>query len=291
MHEPGLSQVKMDRRRCCARGTDGIPLDPQQSASAEPTGNHHPDSTRGRDFSGEVSFDHYFATYPVALNNSTAEPAFTALPNTPSVNGLNGPLLTNNPNSTQPFRLTRAQSVTCDQDHNYNDEQKAFDSGLMDKFVESVRIFQRRLRCGWIRQDRGDGLLRRQHRHRSWNYAQYFAMSDNSFGTTFGPSAPGVINLISGNTHGATVTAGSAAGNVGSGGSLMAMRARSFAGRLYPGAPQDLRQHVGQKRRRPAEREEYSRGFFQGGSVPPQRRRAARPLRRRITSVWPGTMP
>ncbi len=24
-----------------------------------------------------------------------------------------------------------------------------------------------------------------------WNYAQNFAMSDNSFGTTFGPSAPG----------------------------------------------------------------------------------------------------
>jgi phospholipase C len=24
-----------------------------------------------------------------------------------------------------------------------------------------------------------------------WNYAQHYAMSDNSFGTTFGPSAPG----------------------------------------------------------------------------------------------------
>ena len=23
-----------------------------------------------------------------------------------------------------------------------------------------------------------------------WNYAQHFAMSDNSFGTTFGPSRP-----------------------------------------------------------------------------------------------------
>ncbi|HEY4410822.1 MAG TPA: alkaline phosphatase family protein, partial [Acidimicrobiia bacterium] len=35
-----------------------------------------------------------------------------------------------------------------------------------------------------------------------WNYAQHFAMSDNSFGTTFGPSAPGAINLVSGNTGG-----------------------------------------------------------------------------------------
>ncbi len=33
-----------------------------------------------------------------------------------------------------------------------------------------------------------------------WNYAQNFAMSDNSFGTTFGPSAPGAINLVSGDT-------------------------------------------------------------------------------------------
>ncbi len=38
-----------------------------------------------------------------------------------------------------------------------------------------------------------------------WNYAQYFAMSDNSFGTTFGPSTPGALNLISGNTFGATL--------------------------------------------------------------------------------------
>ena len=36
-----------------------------------------------------------------------------------------------------------------------------------------------------------------------WNYAQHFAMSDNFYGTTFGLSTPGHINLISGNTHGA----------------------------------------------------------------------------------------
>ena len=33
-----------------------------------------------------------------------------------------------------------------------------------------------------------------------WNYAQHFAMSDNSFGTTFGPSSPGAINLVAGDT-------------------------------------------------------------------------------------------
>jgi phospholipase C len=37
-----------------------------------------------------------------------------------------------------------------------------------------------------------------------WNYAQHFAMSDNSYNTTFGPSTPGAINLVSGQTHGAT---------------------------------------------------------------------------------------
>lgn len=71
-------------------------------------------------FQENVSFDHYFATYPVAANNNASEPAFTAAPNTPSVNGLTGPLLTNNPNSTAPFRLIRKplrgvgkQSGTC----------------------------------------------------------------------------------------------------------------------------------------------------------------------------------
>ena len=33
-----------------------------------------------------------------------------------------------------------------------------------------------------------------------WNYAQHYALSDNSFDTTFGPSTPGAINLISGQT-------------------------------------------------------------------------------------------
>ena len=37
-----------------------------------------------------------------------------------------------------------------------------------------------------------------------WNYAQHFAMSDNSYGTNFGPSTPGAINLISGQTNGVT---------------------------------------------------------------------------------------
>src|SRR6266851_2679325 len=58
-------------------------------------------------FQENVSFDHYFATYPKALNPA-GEPAFTAKDGTPSVNGLNDSLLApNNPNSVQPFRLDR----------------------------------------------------------------------------------------------------------------------------------------------------------------------------------------
>jgi phospholipase C len=36
-----------------------------------------------------------------------------------------------------------------------------------------------------------------------WNYAQRFAMSDNSYGTGFGPSTPGAFNVTSGNSFGA----------------------------------------------------------------------------------------
>ena len=34
-----------------------------------------------------------------------------------------------------------------------------------------------------------------------WNYAQHFAMNDNSYGTNFGPSTDGALNLISGQTQ------------------------------------------------------------------------------------------
>ena len=172
-------------------------------------------------FQENVSFDHYFATYPVAANADKSEPVFTAAPNTPTVNGLTGPLLTNNPNSTAPFRLTSAQPVTCDQDHNYADEQKAYNNGLMNKFVESAGSFS--ASCDVA--GKGKGIVMGYYDGNTvtalWNYAQNFAMSDNSFSTTFGPSTPGVVNLISGNTAGATLTAGSASGNVSTAGTVV----------------------------------------------------------------------
>src|SRR6185312_11893064 len=89
-------------------------------------------------FQENISFDHYFGTYPFATNPH-GEPSFHALPHTPRPNNLlSSGLLTENPNSAQPFRLDRTQALTCDQNHDYGDEQKAFNSGLMNKFPESV---------------------------------------------------------------------------------------------------------------------------------------------------------
>jgi phospholipase C len=49
-----------------------------------------------------------------------------------------------------------------------------------------------------------------------WNYAQQFAMNDNSYTTQFGPSTPGAINLISGQANGfsATLNVLDASGNL-----------------------------------------------------------------------------
>ena len=89
-----------------------------------------------------ISFDHYFGTYPNATNPS-GEPAFTAKSGTPTPNGLTGTLLTANPNFTNtangtdaanPFRLDRTQAATADQNHAYTAEQQAEDNGLADLF-------------------------------------------------------------------------------------------------------------------------------------------------------------
>ena len=65
-------------------------------------------------FQENVSFDHYFATYPYAAN--TDGTTFRPSDDTPSVDGLgtlvsgepSGVLLTNNPNATNPANSTNA---------------------------------------------------------------------------------------------------------------------------------------------------------------------------------------
>jgi phospholipase C len=146
-------------------------------------------------FQENVSFDHYFGTYPKAAN-LPGENKFTAKPNTPQVNGLTQDLLTHNPNAANPKRLSPAQAMTDDMDHEYAAEQKAFNNGKMDKFVENT--------SGGTDKNMVMNYYDGNTVTAYWNYAQNFAMSDNSYNTTFGPSTPGALNLISGQTHGAT---------------------------------------------------------------------------------------
>jgi phospholipase C len=163
-------------------------------------------------FDENVSFDHYFGTYPFAANTDGTK--FTAKPGTPSVNGLYtkitksgpvGPLLTSNPNEYNPERLTSAQALTSDQNHGYLPEQKAEDNGKMDQFVQNTQSSTPAAGCGieacppGIVMDYYDGNTVTA----LWNYAQNYSMSDNDWDTTFGPSTPGALNVISGATGGA----------------------------------------------------------------------------------------
>ena len=167
-------------------------------------------------FQENVSFDHYFGTYPNAAN-LPGEPTFYARPFTPHANGLTASLLAQNPNQVNsangsgainPFRLSRAQAATADQDHAYGPEQKAFDGGAMDLFPKYTGNGE--TLPGAPADENGNGQVMGYYDGNTvtalWNYAQWFALNDNSYGTTFGPSTPGAINLISGQTNGVTQT-------------------------------------------------------------------------------------
>jgi phospholipase C len=162
-------------------------------------------------FEENRTFDHYFATYPFAAN-PVGEPKFIAREDTPGVNNLLAAgLLANNPNLKQPFRLDRAEAFTCSQDHNYTDEQKAVNGGLNDMYVQATA----HLGVGC----RTDGSTVMAYFDGNtvtawWNYAQHYAISDNSFDTNFGPSTPGALNLISGQTGNAHMALTFALGKV-----------------------------------------------------------------------------
>ncbi|MGA7557616.1 MAG: alkaline phosphatase family protein [Terriglobales bacterium] len=162
-------------------------------------------------FNENVSFDHYFGTYPNALNPAY-ENKFTAKPGTPTVNGLSTALLTFNPNlnpangtgASNPFRLDISQAATNDMDHDYMPEQQASDSGLMDLWPLYTGAAGPPPTGGGIVDTNGlvMGYFDGNTVTAMWNYAQNFALSDNSHGTTFGPSSVGVMNLVSGQTNG-----------------------------------------------------------------------------------------
>jgi phospholipase C len=185
-------------------------------------------------FQENVSFDHYFGTYPKA-QNLTGETPFVAKKNTPKVNNLVNPLDVNNnfaplagvdlinnnpnnnpaapvfPNNTRsngasptnvlnPLRLSPAQALTSDQGHNESPEESAYNNGHMDGFPAFVGTsgpppagIGARLVMGYFDGNTTTAI---------WNYAQHFALNDNNYTTQFGPSTPGAINLISGQTNG-----------------------------------------------------------------------------------------
>ena len=164
-------------------------------------------------YNENVSFDHYFATYPNAANPA-GEPAFTPAAGTPSVNGLSGTLLTANPNFTNtangtgaanPFRLDRTQAATADQNHAYTAEQQAYDNGAADLFPK----FTGKGTAGGAGAFGTAGQVMGYYDGNTvsalWNYAQKFAMSDNAYTDTYGPSTPGALEAVSGQTNGMLV--------------------------------------------------------------------------------------
>jgi phospholipase C len=169
-------------------------------------------------FDENRSFDHYFGTYPVATN-PPGEPVFLGSPFTPKVDGLSKLLLTHNPNvnpqngvnGINPFRIDRTQANTEGQNHSYTPEQQAYDNGLADLFpkytgnnsVGSGGTFGTPgLVMGYFDGNTVTAL---------WNYAQHFAMNDNAYTDTYGPSTPGAVAVVSGTNNGAKVVLGTSA--------------------------------------------------------------------------------
>jgi phospholipase C len=198
-------------------------------------------------FGENISFDHYFGTYPNAAN--TGGTTFTAAAGTPTnINNYitNPTLLTQNPNLTSgnnatvanpnsipaaPFRLAPEQAGTEDQDHNYGPEQQAFDGGKMDLFPFYVgspdsaetAVPNEAAATGAPLIANTNALTMGYYDGNTvtalWNYAQHYSMNDHSFGTTFGASTQGAINLVSGQTNGVVVgLPGGAGGTVADGG-------------------------------------------------------------------------
>jgi phospholipase C len=169
-------------------------------------------------FQENVSFDHYFATYPKAANID-GEPAFAAAKDTPKdIDTLaSAGLLDNNPNKTNtangadaaaPFRLDRTQAATNSQNHGYTAEQAAYDNFAMDLFPANTGRGTKGAAGAFGTKGQVMGYYDGNTVTALWNYAQHFALNDHSFSTNFGPSTPGAINLISGQTNGISLPPG-----------------------------------------------------------------------------------
>src|SRR5215467_6900702 len=165
-------------------------------------------------FQENISYDHYFGTYPHAQNNPGETP-FTAKRRTPINNNLLTPLdvnhdfwpligvnlLTNNPNANanapvarnnqrqnganaaNPFRLSPSQASTADQGHNDLPEQAAYNNGNMDGFPAWVGTAGGTAANGPLPPPAAvatKGLVMGYYDGNTvtalWNYAQHYAM-------------------------------------------------------------------------------------------------------------------
>jgi phospholipase C len=188
-------------------------------------------------FNENRSFDHYFGTYPNALNPE-GEPVFEPAKNTPrNVNNLlsSPALLDNNPNANpnvvpsngatvtepsngtngaNPFRIDRTQADTAGQNHAYAAEQLAYDAGKNDLFPRDTGNGTSGGAGAFGTKGQVMGYFDGNTVTAYWNYAQYFAMSDNAWTDDFGPSTPGAINMFAGTTNGAVIPAGLSASTI-----------------------------------------------------------------------------
>ena len=166
-------------------------------------------------FDENVAFDHYFATYPAATNPG-GEPAFTAAPGTKTPNNLvSANLLTNNPNFTntanganaaEPFRLDRSQAATADQNHSYTPEQEAYDNGKADLFPKYTGAGTSGGAGAFGTQGQVMGYYDGNTVTALWNYANHYALNDDAYTNTYGPSTPGALEVVSGQTNGLVVS-------------------------------------------------------------------------------------
>ena len=160
-------------------------------------------------FGENISFDHYFGTYPGTNNLVTPLDTTNNFAPLTGVDLLNhNPVAANAANGSgavNPFLLTGpAQAFTNDMGHNYKPEQQASDNGAMDLFPEFTGTAgpppgspAAALTKGLVMAYFDSGTVGEY-----WSIAQNFALNDNSWTTMFGPSTPGAINLISGQTNG-----------------------------------------------------------------------------------------
>ncbi|MBV9842103.1 MAG: alkaline phosphatase family protein [Sphingomonadaceae bacterium] len=169
-------------------------------------------------FDENESYDHYFGTYPNVSPASAGDPDFTAASGTPTSNNYvqTPTLLTANPNTTNaqnlatgipanlmnPFLLLRSQADTASQNHAYTPEQLASDHGLMDAFVAHTGKTNMAGASAFGTKAQVMGYFDGRTVTALWNYAQNFAMSDNMFTDSFGPSTPGALNVVAGTTNG-----------------------------------------------------------------------------------------